>query len=301
MSYGSILELIGKTPLVELSRLSCKLQLNIKLYGKVEAFNPSGSSKDRAAYNMLLCAMQQGKLQKGSTVITATSGNTGVALAMACAVMGISLIVTMPENMSAERIKLLKAYGASVVLTSAAEGMTGAVERANELSKQLSNSIILDQFTDMANPKAHEETTAREIIADLGYPDAFIAAIGTGGTISGTGKVLKEGGTRIIGVEPLESPLLTKGQAGSHGIMGIGANFVPATLNLNVIDEILTVSTEQAKNTMLLLARTEGIFCGISSGAAVAAAVELSKRAEFREKTVVALLPDTGERYLSTL
>lgn len=292
----SVEELIGNTPLLRLNRLFPDLNI----YAKLESMNPAGSAKDRAAREMLDDYERRGLLAPGGTVVEPTSGNTGVALAALCAARGYRLILTMPETMSAERRMLLAAYGAQVVLTSGAAGMAGAVDKANEILASTPGAVLAGQFDNPANPLSHEKTTGVEIWDALGDElGALVAGVGTGGTITGTGRYLKarKAGVRIYGVEPASSPLLSQGRAGSHGIMGIGANFVPAALDRNVIDQIVTVTDEDAARYARRLARTEGVLAGISSGAALAAA---RVAAEAVRGAVVAILPDGGERYLST-
>ena len=299
---SNILELVGKTPLLELTRYSKSRGCRAKVIGKVEYFNPAGSIKDRVALNMVLQAENDGILKPGATIIEPTSGNTGVGLAMVCAVKGYNLILTMPETMSVERQKLLKAYGARIELTSGAEGMQGAINKANELRDSIEGAVILGQFDNTANPGAHYKTTAREIIEDTdGKIDVFVSAVGTGGTISGTAKALKEFNPNIyvVAVEPAESPVLSGGEKGPHKIQGIGAGFVPAIYDSSVVDEVVTISGDDAMKTARELAHTEGILVGISSGAAACVAAQLAQRAEFAGKNIVCILPDTGERYLS--
>ncbi len=299
---SNILQLVGRTPLLELARFSKNRGCGAKIIGKVEYFNPAGSIKDRVALNMVLQAENDGILKPGATIIEPTSGNTGVGLAMVCAVKGYNLILTMPETMSVERQKLLKAYGARIELTSGVEGMQGAINKANELRDSIEGAVILGQFDNTANPKAHYKTTAREIIEDTdGKIDVFVSAVGTGGTISGTAKALKEFNPNIyvVAVEPAESPVLSGGEKGAHKIQGIGAGFVPAIYDSSVIDEVVTVSGDDAMKTARELARTEGILVGISSGAAACVAAQLALREDFAEKNIVCILPDTGERYLS--
>ena len=301
--YTSIDQLIGKTPLLALTHIEKEYNLKAKLLAKLEGFNPAGSAKDRVALAMLDKAERESKLTEGATVIEPTSGNTGIALCALCAARGYRAVIVMPDNMSVERIRLMKAYGAEVVLTPAALGMTGAIEKANALAAKVDNSFIPSQFENPANPAAHFASTGPEIWADTeGQVDIFVAGVGTGGTISGTGAYLKQQNpkVRVVAVEPASSPLLSQGQAGPHGISGIGANFVPATLNTSVYDEIVTVTEEEAYAAGRLLARREGVLAGISSGAALHAAIELAQRVENHDKTIVVLLPDTGERYLST-
>ncbi|MBR5298097.1 MAG: cysteine synthase A [Parabacteroides sp.] len=296
-------DLIGNTPLLELSNYNTNHGLNARIIGKLEYFNPGGSVKDRIALSMIEDAEKKGLLKRGATIIEPTSGNTGVGLALVSAVKGYRLILTMPDTMSLERRNLLKALGADVVLTPGAEGMKGSIEKAEALRDEIAGSIILQQFENPSNPSQHIKTTAQEIWNDTeGQIDIFVACVGTGGTISGVGKGLKahNPNIRIIAVEPAESPLLSGGKAAPHKIQGIGANFIPKTYDGSVIDEILTVEGEQAMCTARELAKTEGLLVGISSGAAVCAAKELALRPENKGKIIVALLPDTGERYLST-
>lgn len=299
--YDDVTALIGKTPVIRASRFAIKAGVNGEFLVKAESFNPCGSAKDRVGFNMLVEAEKSGKLRAGGTVIEPTSGNTGIGLAMACAVRGYKLILTMPESMSAERRKILSALGAKLVLTEAKKGMQGAVEKAKELLASTENAIIPDQFSNPANPEIHEKTTAEEIIADLdGKLDFFVAGVGTGGTISGVGKTLKArvDGVKVIAVEPFDSPLISKGYAGAHKLQGIGANFLPATLNKSVLDDVIAVKTEEAYFAARLFARTEGFTVGISGGAALFAATEVLKRNP--GKRVLVLLPDGGDRYLST-
>ena len=301
MKYANILETLGHTPLVE---ISAKLNGSAaKVFAKVESFNPGGSAKDRVAAAMIAAAERDGKLAPGGTIIEPTSGNTGVGLALVSAVKGYRMVLVMPDNMSQERIRLAKAYGAEVVLTPGADGMKGCIAKAEELHRTTPNSFIPQQFDNPANPSAHEQTTGPEIWNDLdGRVDAFVAGIGTGGTITGVARYLrgKDAAVRIVGVEPADSPLLTKGVAGPHKLQGIGANFVPSILDRALIDEVVCVSAENAGATARALGAKEGILCGITSGAALWAALELAKRPEFAGRNIVALLPDTGERYLST-
>ena len=301
--YKSVDELIGRTPLLRLSNLEQKLGLNVTLLAKVEALNPGGSAKDRVAKRMVEDAEKAGILKAGATIIEPTSGNTGIGLAVMAAARGYRAIIVMPDSMSMERRLLMTAFGAELVLTEGAKGMTGAIEKAEELAKEIPNSFIPGQFDNPSNPAAHYETTGPEIWEDTdGKVDIFVAGIGTGGTISGTGKYLKEQNpdVKIIGVEPAASPLLTKGEAGPHGLQGMGANFVPATLDKEIYDEVLTVTEEEAYEAGRLIARNEGLLVGISSGAALHAALEVAKRPENAGKNIVVLLPDTGDRYLST-
>lgn len=295
--------LIGRTPLVSLSRFSAARSLQTPLIAKVEAFNPGGSAKDRVARAMLDDAEARGLLGAGAVIIEPTSGNTGVGLALLAAVRGYRVILTMPESMSLERRRLLQAFGAEIVLTPAADGMAGAVARAEALHAALPGSLIAGQFENPANPTAHERTTGPEIWRDTdGTVDVFVACVGTGGTVSGAGRYLKaqNPAVRVVAVEPAASPLLSEGRAGAHGIQGIGANFVPETFDRAVADEILTVTDEEAFETARALARLEGLLVGISSGAAAAAAASLAARPDMAGKRIVVLLPDTGERYLST-
>ena len=300
---SKITDLVGKTPLLELSSFSKGKGLLARVIAKLEYFNPAGSVKDRVALNMVEQAENDGLLSAGATIIEPTSGNTGVGLAMVCAVKGYNLILTMPETMSVERQKLLKAYGARIELTPGAEGMQGAIDKALALRDSISGAVILQQFENVANPDAHYKTTAREIIEDTdGKIDVFVSAVGTGGTISGTAKALKEFNPNIyvVAVEPAESAVLSGGEKGAHKIQGIGAGFVPAIYDASVVDEVVTVSGDDAMQTSRELAKAEGILVGISSGAAVCVAARIAMREEFAGKNVVCILPDTGERYLST-
>lgn len=301
--YKNVTELIGNTPVVELSNLEKEEGLKAQLLAKVEFFNPAGSVKDRIAKRMIEKAEEQGLLKKGATIIEPTSGNTGIGLASVCASKGYKAIFTMPETMSVERRNLLKAYGAKIVLTPGSQGMKGAIAKAKELQESTPNSLIPSQFTNLENPQAHYETTGPELWEQTnGEIDIFVAGVGTGGTISGTGKYLKEKNPniKIVAVEPEGSPVLSQGKAGPHGIQGIGAGFVPDTLNTQIYDEIITVTNENAYNTGRAIAQKEGLLVGISSGASVYAAIQLAKRPENEGKRIVALMPDTGERYLST-
>lgn len=301
--YQKITDLIGGTPLLELANYEKKNNLEAKVLGKLEYFNPAGSVKDRIAKAMVDEAEQEGKLKKGSVIIEPTSGNTGIGLASVAAARGYKIIITMPETMSIERRNLLKAYGAELVLTDGAKGMKGAIEKAKELAETTENSFIPSQFTNPANPAYHRATTGPEIWADTdGKVDIFVAGVGTGGTVTGVGQYLKSQNpnVKVVAVEPACSPVLSQGKAGAHKIQGIGAGFVPETLDTKVYDEVITVENEDAFKTGRDIARTEGVLVGISSGAAVWAATELAKRPENKGKTIVALLPDTGERYLST-
>lgn len=301
--YKKILDLIGSTPLMELSNTENDNKLEATLLAKLEYFNPAGSAKDRVAKAMIEDAESKGLLKSGSVIIEPTSGNTGIGLAAVGGSKGYKVILTMPDTMSAERRNLLKAYGAELVLTEGAKGMKGAIEKAEELSKEIPNSFIPGQFVNMANPKVHFETTGPEIWNDTeGKVDIFVAGVGTGGTISGVGKFLKSKNPdiKIVAVEPSDSPLLSQGIAGPHKLQGIGANFVPDTLDTEIYDEIITVKSEDAFETGRALAKKEGILVGITSAAAVYASIELAKKKENKGKVIVALLPDTGERYLST-
>lgn len=298
MVYNSMIEAIGKTPLIRLGSFCHKAEV----YAKVERFNPTGSAKDRAALFMIEDAEKQGLLRTGGTIIEPTSGNTGIGLAAIACVKGYKVILTMPESMSVERRQLIAAYGAEIVLTEASKGMQGSVEKARELQKSIPNSIIVGQFDNLSNSKAHYMTTGPEIWEDTdGKADIFIAGIGTGGTVSGVGRYLKEQNPhiKVIGVEPASSPLLTAGYAGSHKIQGIGANFVPEVLDRSVLDEVRAISDEAAYEYAKMLARSEGLLCGISSGAALAAAHAEAQDPKNEGKTIVVLLPDAGERYLS--
>lgn len=301
--YQKITDLIGGTPLLELTNYEKANELNAKIYAKLEYFNPAGSVKDRIAKAMLDDAEEKGLLKPGAVIIEPTSGNTGIGLASVAASRGYKVILTMPETMSVERRNLLKAYGAELVLTEGAKGMPGAIAKAKELAEQTPNSYIPSQFTNPANPAAHLKTTGPEIWADTdGKVDIFVAGVGTGGTLSGVGAYLKSQNpnVKVVAVEPATSPVLSGGKAGPHKIQGIGAGFVPDTLNTDIYDEILPVQNEDAFATGRALARSEGVLVGISSGAAVFAAAQLAKRPENAGKVIVALLPDTGERYLST-
>ena len=301
--YTSADQLIGKTPLLELTHLEKSLGLEAKLVAKLEYFNPAGSVKDRIAKAIIEDAEASGRLKEGSVIIEPTSGNTGIGLASVAAAKGYRLIITMPETMSVERRQLIKAYGAELVLTEGAKGMKGAIAKAEELQAEIPNSIIAGQFINPANPKAHKETTGPEIWEDTdGEVDIFVAGVGTGGTVTGVGEFLKsqKASVKVVAVEPADSPVLSKGTAGAHKIQGIGAGFVPDVLNTGVYDEVIPVTNDDAFATGKLLGKNEGVLVGISSGAALWAAIELAKRPENKGKTIVALLPDTGDRYLST-
>lgn len=303
MIYNDLTELIGNTPMMRLDALAKSEGAKANIIAKLEYFNPAGSVKDRVAFNMITEAEKSGKLKPGATIIEPTSGNTGIGLAAVGAARGYKVILTMPETMSVERRNLVKAFGAEVVLTDGSKGMSGAIEKANELKKRIYGAIIAGQFENPANPQAHYETTGPEIWRDTeGKIDVFVAGIGTGGTVSGVGKYLKEQNPdiKIIGVEPASSPVLTQGHGGAHKIQGIGAGFVPETLDRDVIDEVITCTDKAAYETGNKIAKAHGILVGISSGATVWAAIEISKRPEFNSKNIVALLPDTGDRYLST-
>ena len=301
--YTSADQLIGKTPLLELTHIEQDAGLNARLLVKLEYFNPAGSVKDRIAKAMLDEAEASGRLKPGSTIIEPTSGNTGIGLASVAAARGYRLIITMPETMSVERRQLMRAYGAELVLTEGAKGMKGAIAKAEELAQEISDSFIPGQFVNPANPAAHRSTTGPEIWADTGGEvDIFVAGVGTGGTITGVGQYIKEQNpaVKIVAVEPKDSPVLSEGRSGAHKIQGIGAGFVPEVLDTAVYDEIIPVSNEDAFAAGRLISRKEGVLVGISSGAALHAAIELAKRPENAGKTIVAMLPDTGDRYLST-
>ena len=303
MLYHSLTELIGKTPLLELSRFCEKNGINARILAKLEGFNPAGSAKDRAALNMILEAEEAGILQPGATIIEPTSGNTGIGLAWVGVTRGYKVILTMPETMSMERQRLIRAYGAEIILTEGAKGMSGSVEKAEQLRDSIPGAVILGQFENPANPLAHYRTTGPEILEDTDSRiDAFVSAVGTGGTVSGTGKFLKEHvpHIRVVAVEPSASPLLSGGKAAPHKIQGIGANFIPETLDRDVYDEVICVDDQDAMETAAALARTEGLLAGISSGAALFGAAQLGRRPDMAGKTIVVVLPDDGQRYLST-
>lgn len=301
--YQKIIDTIGNTPLVELSNLESKYNLKARIITKVEYFNPGGSVKDRIAKAMIEKAEKEGLINKDTVLVEPTSGNTGIGLSMVAASKGLKIILTMPETMSIERRNLLKAYGAELVLTEGSKGMKGAIAKAEELAKEIPNSFIPSQFTNMANPNIHYLTTGPEIFKDLdGNIDYLVAGVGTGGTLSGTGKYLKENkpSIKVVAVEPETSPVLSKGTPGPHKIQGIGAGFVPQTLDTSIYDEIITIGNEEAMEMGKESARIEGLLVGISSGAAIKAAIKLAQREENAGKTIVVILPDTGERYLST-
>ena len=302
MIYRNFAELVGNTPLLKADGFKKKENISAEIYAKLECFNPAGSVKDRVAVNMLLKAKEKGLISEGATIIEPTSGNTGIGLAAAAVSQGFKAVLVMPETMSVERQKLLKAYGADIVLTEGSKGMLGSIEKAKELQATTPNSFIPSQFDNPDNPESHMLTTGKEIWDDTeGEVDIFIACIGTGGTVSGTGKYLKSKNpdVKVIGVEPFDSPLITKGTAGPHGIQGIGANFIPDNLDMSVIDEVLTVKTEDAFSMSKAFAKSEGLLVGISSGAALMAAKEIASRQENEGKKIVVLLPDSGERYMS--
>ncbi|MBM6830116.1 cysteine synthase A [Anaerotignum lactatifermentans] len=301
--YHSVEEFIGRTPLMELTHVEEKLGLSAKILAKIEFFNPGGSAKDRVAQKMVDDAEAKGLLKKGATIIEPTSGNTGIGLAVMAAARGYHAIIVMPDTMSVERRMLMQAFGAELVLTEGAKGMAGAIEKAEELAKEIPGSFIPGQFDNPSNPQAHYETTGPEIYEDTdGKVDIFVAGIGTGGTLTGVGRYLKEKNpaVELIGVEPASSPLLTEGRAGAHGLQGIGANFVPSILDTSLYQEVMTVTEEEAYAAGRMLARAEGLLVGISAGAALHAAIEAAKRPENKGKNIVVLLPDTGDRYLST-
>ena len=301
--YSSVEALIGNTPLLELSRIQAEFGLKARILAKLECFNPAGSAKDRIASMMIADAEEKGLLKPGSVIIEPTSGNTGIGLAAVAAAKGYQVIIVMPDTMSMERRLLMKAYGAQLVLTDGALGMTGSIQKAEELAKELPNSFIAGQFVNPANPAAHRMSTGPEIWRDTdGNVDIFVAGVGTGGTLSGTGQYLKQQNPalKVVAVEPASSPLLSGGTAGPHGLQGIGANFIPDTLDTSIYDEVLPVADQDAYAAGRLIARKEGILVGISSGAALWAAIQVAQRPENEGKTIVTLLPDTGERYLSS-
>ena len=301
--YKSIEELIGGTPMLELTHLEELFSLKSKIFAKLEFLNPGGSIKDRAAKNMLDDAEEKGILKKGSVIIEPTSGNTGIGLALVGTARGYRCMIVMPDSMSVERIKMMEALGAEVILTEGSKGMAGAIEKANELSKEIPDSFIAGQFDNPANAKAHYKSTGPEIYeATDGKADFLVSAIGTGGTITGTGQYLKEKipGIKVVGVEPQSSPVLSKGISGKHGIQGIGAGFVPKVLDTDIYDEIICVSDDEAFEMGRMMAQKEGVLCGISSGAAVCAALKLASREENEGKNIVVILPDTADRYMST-
>lgn len=303
MKYTNTLEIIGNTPLVELSNLKKKLGFCGNIYAKVEYFNPGGSIKDRAALSMINDAEEKGLLKKGSTIIEPTSGNTGIGIALISSIRGYKTILVMPESMSIERRKLLKMYGAEIVLTPAALGMKGSIEKAEELNKLTPNSIILKQFDNESNAKAHYLTTGPEIYNDLeGQVDCFVAGIGTGGTITGTGRYLKENNPsiKVVGVEPSSSPFLTENKTGAHKIQGIGAGFKPNILDLSICDKVIPINNEDAFTYAKMICKEEGLLVGISSGAALKAAIDLANKEENNNKNIVVILPDSGDRYMST-
>lgn len=301
--YKSVEQLVGGTPMLRAERLEKKLGLKARLYLKLEMFNPAGSAKDRVALSMLNEAESNGSLKQGGTIIEPTSGNTGIGLACIGVLRGYRVIIVMPDTMSVERRRLMTAYGAELVLSDGALGMKGAIAKAQEIAKATENSVIMGQFENPANPLAHYYTTGPEIYEALnGDIDCFVAGVGTGGTVTGVGRYLKENcpGVEIVGVEPASSAVLSGGKAGAHGLQGIGAGFVPDALDVSVLDRVVTVTEQEAYKTGRLLAKTEGVLCGISSGAALCAAIGLAAQDKYANKAVVALLPDTGERYLSS-
>ena len=301
--YKSIDQLIGKTPLLELCNLEKTLKLKAKIFAKLEYFNPAGSVKDRVALEMINDAEEKGILKPDSVIIEPTSGNTGIGLAAVAASRGYRLIIVMPDTMSIERIKLMKAYGAELILSDGSKGMSGAIEKAEELSKKIPNSFIAGQFVNQANPTAHKKTTGPEIYEDIdGNIDIFVAGVGTGGSITGIGEYLKSKNSdiKVVAVEPYDSPVLSKGTSGAHALQGIGAGFIPDILNIGIYDEVATVTTNEAFEAARLLGKKEGVLVGISSGAALHTAINQAKLPENKNKNIVVLLPDTGDRYLST-
>lgn len=301
--YKSVTELVGKTPILELNNIKKELNLNANIFAKLEYFNPAGSAKDRVAFEMIAIAEKMGILNANSVIIEPTSGNTGIGLASLCAAKGYKAIIVMPDSMSIERQKLMTAYGAELVLSDGAKGMSGAIEKANQLAAEIPHSFIPDQFKNKANALAHFKTTGPEIYEDTdGKVDIFVAGVGTGGTITGVGEFLKSQNPliKVVAVEPADSPVLSKGKAGPHKIQGIGAGFVPEILNTEIYDEILTCTTDEAYSAARLIGKKEGVLVGISSGCALNAAIKLAQRPENHDKNIVVLLPDTGDRYLST-
>lgn len=301
--YKTADQLIGNTPLLELTHIEKELGLKATILAKLEYLNPAGSIKDRVAKVMIDDAEKSGKLKEGGTIIEPTSGNTGIGIASVCASRGYKAVIVMPDTMSVERRQLIKAYGAEVVLTEGAKGMKGAIEKADEIQRQTPNSLVLGQFVNPSNPKAHRESTAKEIFEDTdGEVDIFVAGVGTGGTITGVGEYLKsvKKDVKIVAIEPKGSAVLSTGKSGSHGIQGIGAGFIPDVLNVKIYDEVIAVENEDAYETGRMVGKKEGVLVGISSGAAVWGAIQLAKREENQGKTIVVLLPDTGDRYLST-
>lgn len=302
MLYKSVAESVGNTPTFELTKIKEIKGLKADLFVKAEFFNPAGSSKDRVALQMILDGEQSGRITRDSVIIEPTSGNTGIGLAAVAVARGYRVIIVMPSTMSEERKKLISAYGAELVLSDGAQGMSGAIKKAEELASSIPSAVIAGQFTNPSNPKAHYLTTGPEILRDLGAIDVFVAGVGTGGTVSGVGKYLKEKlpSVKIVGVEPADSPYITKGQAGAHKLQGIGAGFIPETLDLTVVDEVVTATTDETYEAARLIGKTEGLLVGISSGAALSVAMKLAALPENEGKKIVALMPDGGARYLST-
>lgn len=299
--FNSVDQLIGNTPILELNNVAKKYATKGKILAKVEFFNPAGSIKDRVAKQMLEDAYKQGRINEDTIIIEPTSGNTGIGLAMLCAIRGNKAVIVMPDNMSVERIKIMRAYGAEVILTPANLGMKGAIDKANQIAQEYDNSFICGQFDNQSNPRSHYESTGKEIFDDTdGGVDILVCGVGTGGTITGVGKYLKEknSNVKVVAVEPQESPVLSEGKSGVHAIQGIGAGFVPSVLDVNVLDEVITVSGDDAITTMKELAILEGLFVGISSGAALKGAIEIASREENKEKTIVVVLPDGGNKYM---